>query len=693
MIRVVGRLCQWGVSALLCLLTLQGQAQKKAATGVALLASAAEDSILLRWAPVNTSFWQQANMQGYVIKRYTILRDGKVLSVPEEKLLTAQPVKPLPLPQWEKIVQIDERWGAIAAQALYGKDFDLTAAGGGSGSVMSIYQKSKEADNRYSFALFSADQSWIVAKASGLAFVDKEVTKSEKYLYRVYINGVKADTGFAFIGIAEKQSLPAPRDLRAEKTTKAVMLSWDKVMFSNLYNAYILERSDDNGKTFTRVTKEPIVNADKGVNDQPQQRIFYIDTVPKPGQPKVYRIYGITPFGQISAASDTIHTMVLEAVDAHPSITGTAILNNGILIKWMMPPSPVKVSGFDIERSSSLKKKYVRINKQLLSPADTVFMDDAPKASNYYKVKAYLADGRSMSSFAQFVQLLDSIPPAVPDSLSGVISDSGYVQLTWKANTEADIYGYRVFRANSPDAEFVQVTRTPARSNHFADTIEVKTLTKYIYYKIVALDAHYNPSEYSAVLQLKRPDVVPPVPPVFTNAHASAEGIFLQWQPSTSDDVVAYRLLRTIEGAVGVKMFLLRDSAVSFTDTTCERGVKYQYQVVAIDDSQLTGTSKVLSMQRIDMGNLEGDRTLKAAIDRDNKSIRLRWKLPEGVTRIWVYRAADTTPMRLYKTLDGNAREYIDTDLLINTVYRYKVKLQRQADGSSLFTEEITLNY
>ncbi|PWV51887.1 fibronectin type III domain-containing protein [Chitinophaga sp. S165] len=692
--KAVRNMCKGLAVVFMGMWSMQTTAQQKAPVGIAVMAAPADDSIMLRWAPVTTEYWQRANIQGYMMKRYTILRDGKMLPSPEEKLMTSQPLKPLVLAQWEKVVQTDERWGSIAAQALYGKDFELSASGVTGNNVMAIYQKSKELDNRYSFALFAADHSWLVAKASGLAYVDKDVRKNEKYLYRIFIAGIQGDTGYVYTGAADRKALPAPRDLRAEKTTKAVMLSWDKILFNTLYSSYVLERSDDGGKSYQSVTKEPIINADRAENKQPQQRMFYIDTVPKTGEPKVYRVRGVTAFGQTGAASDTIHTAVMEEMTAHPSITGFAILNNGVLIKWMIPVSPVKIKGFDIERSTALNKKYTKINKQLLAAKDTVFMDEQPKRSNYYKVRAYTVDGRSTISYAQFVQLEDSVPPAAPDSLAGQISDSGIVSLKWKANTEDDLYGYRVFRANGPDDEFVQVTREPARKNAYTDTITVKTLTKYVYYKLVALDAHYNPSEYSVVLKLKRPDVVPPVPPVFTDAHTDQQGVFLQWQPSTSEDVVVHKVMRAVDTAwQEVATFKITDSIRAYTDTTAKKGVRYNYAIAAIDDSGLKGMSKVLGLQRLDMGAMEGDRTLKAAIDRDKKQVQLKWKKGEGVTRIWVYRSAEGGSMRLYKTLEGNVLEFIDTDLLVNTVYRYKVKLQRQTDGASLFTEEITVNY
>lgn len=648
---------------------------------------------MLRWAPGNTALWQQANVYGYMIKRYTVVRNGKVLVIPEETNLTSQPIKPLPLRQWEAVVKQQERWGSIAAQALYGEDFDIKATGGGGKDVMSMYNKSKAQDSRYSFTVFAADQSWIVAKAAGLAFVDMHTDATEKYLYRIYIPGIKSDTGFVFTGAVDQQPVPPPRDLHAEKTTKAALLSWDKVMFSHLYSSFVLERSDDGGNTFVPVTGEPIVNAESNTKEQ-QQRMFYIDTVPQPGQLKVYRVRALTPFGQLTPPSDTIHVTVMDAIKIHPSIIGTAILNSGVLIKWTIQAALVKVKGFDIERSSSAKKGYNKINKQLLSSRDTVFMDEVPRPSNYYRIRAYTTDGQSTYSFAQFVQLEDSIPPAAPDSLAGAISDSGQVLLHWKANTEEDLYGYRVFRANEPEAEFVQVTREAALKNEFRDTIEVKTLTKYVYYKIVALDKHYNPSEFSAILQLKRPDVVPPVPPVFTDARADKNGIILEWQPSTSEDVVQHQVLRSIDTVWSViHTFNVPDTVHTVTDSSATPGVKYRYCIAAIDDSQLKSTSKVLSMQRTDLGVITGNYTFKAFIDRDSKCILLKWQVPVGITRIWMYRFSEGGPMRLYKTLSADVHDFKDTDLLINTPYRYKLKMQRQTDGAALFTEEILVNY
>ena len=182
---------------------------------IALLCSPRPDSILLRWAPADRETWQLGNRYGYVVKRYTLLRDGKLTDEITEYVLTPQPLAPRPLPEWERYEAAD-RYVSIAAECIFNRDSMSTG-----GNPHLIARRYQEEQNRFGFALYAADQSLTVARLSGLYLPDRTAKKNEKYLYRVYIpvpppaQPVEEpiflpDTASAFTGISEYQPLPPP---------------------------------------------------------------------------------------------------------------------------------------------------------------------------------------------------------------------------------------------------------------------------------------------------------------------------------------------------------------------------------------------------------------------------------------------------------------------------------------------------
>src|ERR1044072_3794283 len=376
-----------------------------------------------------------ANQYGYTIRRYTILRKGQLLAVPEETLITKQPVKPLPVMAWEPLTKKYEQFGTIEAQALYGEGFEVSAEKGPhkGKDIMSIYHQSQELESRHSFALLAADQSFEVARAAGLGYVDKQVQPDEKYLYRVYIAaampGVKADTGFIFTGYADHQPVPAPHGLEAMAMKGSVVLSWDKTMYEHIFTSYVIERSDNAGVNFHSITEDPIINTSSGADTAKQQRFFRIDSA-QADKPLVYRIRGVTPFGELSPPSDTVRVTVVEILEARPSIISAGVLDSKVHIQWAMPPGATRVSGFQVERAAAVNKPYQSISKRLLPATDTAFTDATPRPSNYYRIKALTKDGQVAYSLPYFVQLEDSLPPAPPAGVKKIINNSGIAHIT-----------------------------------------------------------------------------------------------------------------------------------------------------------------------------------------------------------------------------------------------------------------------
>lgn len=670
---------------------------KEPRSKIMVIAKAYKDSVLLRWAPDNEGAWQTLNKNGYIIKRATVSKNGSLNPRPTYKQLAAVPIKPWPKAQWESMVIKEDKYGTIAAQALYGDDFEITQEI--KGNPAALINLIKQNEQRFSFALFSADQSFAIAKGLGLAFTDSTTKPNEKYKYLILSAAGKKvlsiDTGLVVTSFAEAKPLPKPKGLKAQAQEKGVMLSWLTRPFLGIYTYYQTERSEDGGQTYINTSSIPVVNTQENGDIQDAEKAFELDSVSALNRVLVYRVKGVSPFGEVGPPSDTIHVTAYYQLGRAPIIKSAKDVKETVQIDWTLPETKAEVIGFDVERSKSKEKGFVKINSIRLSPKDSSFIDIRPNPINFYRIRVYAKGSPSMESFSSLVQMPDSIPPVPPTGASGLISKAGIVKLKWNANKEPDLYGYRVFRSNSENGEYAQVTRNTQLTNSFTDTIELKTLTKYVYYKFVAIDKRYNPSKFSEVLRLKRPDIVPPAPPALTSIKALPNGISLSWYNSVSEDVVKHELLRTVAGKEDWKVLVFfTDTTKKYLDESAVLNQKYSYKLRAIDDSYLNSESKPFTSQRLDLGLKPDVLTFSGTADRDNQQIILKWAYKEpGVINYVLYKAEQGKPLRLYKTLGAKLDSFADSQLYINTEYEYRLKAIFADGVETRFSKEIRVNY
>jgi len=265
------------------------------------------------------------------------------------------------------------------------------------------------------------------------------------------------------------------------------------------------------------------------------------------------------------------------------------------------------------------------------------------------------------------------------------------VKLAWAPNRERDIMGYRVYRTNSTERgyEMIQVTVEPVTEPRFTDTIVVRTLTRDIFYTVVAVDRNYNNSQFSDTLRLERPDLLAPVPPVFVDATVSDTAVVLQWQPSTSRDVKSHQLYRRAPGestwkAIGGTM---GRTASGYTDRDVRKRVTYEYMLTATDSTGLRSDESVsFSARPYDLGLLQNVGSLKVAPDSRGNGLRLTWDYPkqakESRVRFVVYRATGPGKLMQFTAVAGDLREFIDRDVAAGESYTYAVRALSMADGS-----------
>lgn len=653
-----------------------------------MVSRACGDSIMLRWAPANYESWQRGNKNGYFVDRYTIIKDNRPYPDRRAIRLNRHTIKPISVDEWEKMAEYDN-YAGVAAQAIYGEDFEVGS--GEESTVVSIFNRATEQQNRYSFAMFAADYSASVARGMGLMFTDKNVAIGEKYLYVVYLAGtdtLKTDTAYTFTGPDEIVPLGKPGITQSVAEDRQVTLEWISPSGRNGYTSFEIERSGDGGQTFILRNTSPLINTKP--DDKISDYNFYIDTLPENNKKYIYRVRGINPFGERGPYSDTVSVMGKEKISDMPYIVKHEVAPDGVNLEWEFNRKSEKnIRGFQVVRSTLNNKRFEPVS-DIIPVNGRSFKDPRPLATAYYKIYALDRDNHPVSSFPVLVQPIDSIPPSAPIGLQASVDTNGKVFLNWKGNPEPDIFGYRIYRANTGNEEFSQLTVAPVTDSFYLDRIQLKTLSKKVYYRVMALDKRQNHSAFSDIHEVARPDVIPPVAPVIKNIYSSEKGICLEWVPSSSTDVKEEVILRRKdENDKWQELFVVPDTTTSFCDTLAEPGKIYDYTLAAYDETGLqSNIGQVFSgKKQFSARTIE----LSYKIRRNNGTIELFWEPADLEGKYILYRAAGNKPLMTFATIVPKNKTYIDSKVTPKTTYRYVLK--HLANGNIEISNVVVVNY
>lgn len=657
-----------------------------------------KDAILLRWAAPTPLLWKQTNRSGFRLERYTVVRNHELLADPEKRILGDTVMTARPLNEWEALVTEDNQ-AAVIAQALYGDDFELSEAD--AQGVARIINMSQELEQRFTFSLYAADQSFGAACMAGWGWRDADVKPGERYLYRIIPllpekNDPVVEIGFAYVSIDEYEELPAPVGLAGVWGDKSVMLVWDYGLLSHVYNSYFIERAEE-GLDFVRQSGQPVSNLNNR-DEQASQRLYFQDTLGENGKEYRYRVRGVTAFGEVGPPSDTITGRGKVLLAYVPHINRAIINDEGVLeLEWEFDErGNTMIRGFELNRADRVAGDY-RVVAGDLPAVSRSLKYGALQSSNYFTITAIALEGESRVSFPVLVQPEDTMPPAIPESLTGEVDTLGVVTLQWRGNREPDLLGYKVYRGQVKGEEWVPLFDAAWRDTVYRDTIEVHNLNANVYYVITAVDMRYNQSVFSKILELKKPDMTPPLSPVISGYGITAGGIEIRWTCSPDADVAEHRLYRIEKGRDGIPEVLKRfpgGKVSGYTDPDIVSGVRYTYSVTAVDSSGLESVptpSLTAFSNRVAPKNNRIDR-LDAVVDKEHGMIKLVWsdRLQE-VAHYELYKGEGDLPLSTWKTVPGWQYEILDEGLIVNVKYHYLIRAVFQQGGNSE-SKSITIN-
>ncbi|TCI84696.1 fibronectin type III domain-containing protein [Tenacibaculum sp. M341] len=677
---------------LFCIVKAEAQVQQ---AEVKIASRVQKDRVLLRWGATTASAWKATNSSGFILEKYVLSRNGKRLADLEK--VWQKKLKAAPLEDWQEIVENNDN-AAVIAQALFGEGFFVS--GGNDTQLADIYNLANETEQRFSFSLLAAESNFEAAQKAGWGYVDKEVQKNETYVYRILANisaeknNIKGNSVIA--AIQKYEPLPSPIDFRGIFGDKSVTLTWEYQLLKSIYTSYHIERSED-GINFKSLSKEPLVNLNDKPN-APAKRMFFIDTLAQNDKTYYYRLQGISSFGEKSTYSKTIFGKGRPVLPYTPRITDTRLTEKAdeAIVFWDFPKKgEALLQKFQIVNATKDDGTYVVVADNI-APSQRSMRLSNLHASNYIKIVAVGKDPKQEKrSFSSLIQLADNTPPEAPTGLTGKIDTLGIVKINWNPNIEKDLLGYRVFRGFTKEEEPSQVTISPISQNEFIDTVEVKNLNSKVFYQIVAVDKRHNHSDKSEVLVLEKPDLIPPISPVFTDYKAQKGKITLAWVRSPEKEITHILSRKNItQNTAWENILITQDTIQHFTDTKLMNNNVYRYKIKAVDKANLS--SEPSSPLTIKALSFEVDTSIKGfnyLVDRQAHQITLFWRADEGkVAEYTIYKQLKGKPLSTWKVLPGKIKQIIDTEVSPNQTYIYHIRASLK-DASYTKVKKVAVNY
>ncbi|GGX29396.1 hypothetical protein GCM10007384_33280 [Aquimarina muelleri] len=628
----------------------------------------------LRWAPNTASAWLKLNKSGYEIERITIKKNRKLMPPSYEKKILAT-IKPKPLEEWETIADKND-YALMIAQLLYGKSTITTATN----PIANILALKKDIDQKYGYVVLAADMNFEAATMAGLGYTDTDVEQNTVYLYRIksLVPKSEIETGLKLVDLEKKDRLPAPIDLIALPEDKKITLAWDGEIFKSIFTAYHIEKSEDSIH-FKRTGGDiPFINFNQEGSSNKQ--MIYNDSIVENYKPYYYRVVGVSAFGEKSPPSKIISAIGIKKLTATPKIVSHIVESpDAVILNWEFDKEAEKqIKEYTIDWAPKDEGPYTRI-KTAIPVQNRSTKIKKVEASNYYKINAIGKSHQKTTSLRHFVQPVDSIPPNPPIGLIGTIDSLGIVQLSWQANIEKDIQGYIVYKANLDNEAVIPATTELITGHTFTDTVEIKSLNSKVYYQLVALDKRYNISDRSEKIELTKPDIIPPIPPIFKDYKVTDKGVSLYWINSSSHDVAVHQLYRknlSKEKNTWQQLFMT-DTITQYTDNTVVSGVQYKYAIFAEDNAKLQSepSTPLTITARMSHSTTKVIKGFNAIADREIKNITVSWrKMPDQVTEILVYRSKNEDQPMLWRQIPPSINKLVDTRINPDNTYTYTLK-------------------
>lgn len=484
-----------------------------------------------------------------------------------------------------------------------------------------------------------------IVRARG--YLDRDIVFGERYRYLLLDRSAEEKgriLGEVVVDTSKRSIAPVP-SVEASLSDNRPQL---KIHPAPLIR-YQVERADKADGPFNRLTMLPLVSEDE------TKAILHPDnTALLDGREYYYRVLPANAFDVTGNASAVIRVETPDKTPPQvPKVDVPKSLPAAAALSWQNP-ADADFAGVRIYRRQMSRGKEGKlqsgpehlVNATLLGAQTTHYEDHDVVPGQVYQYELTALDragNESDHAPGVLARPRDVIPPATPCGLTAKGFEQGVVRLTWSANSDADLFAYRLYRTIDNVAAKYPITTIridalkAGKFVEYDDHLDASSQSSY-QYSVSALDKTDNESPRSAPVDVRLPDHLGPNAPIITAVAAVNGGIELSWAASVDKDVAGYRVYR---GEKIDSLSLLNKDKTELTtsaykDVDVKSGVTYFYAVAGVDRSGNVGDK---SQTRSAATYIQVPAVVPTGLQVMNKTTpwKLGWLAPRDASGFIVY--------------------------------------------------------
>lgn len=361
----------------------------------------------------------------------------------------------------------------------------------------------------------------------------------------------------------------------------------------------------------------------------------------------------------ISAASDSIGVFPV----AVPTLSAEYVNDGTVKISWDLK-SYINVFVLECSKWNGTSwSAWETVNASLSGSSTTYAVDKGGK----YRFRLRAREDRGYRGYSNITDYVNNL--AAPSELTGRITDSDRIDLTWK-NAVGNEGKIQVWRKDggSADGQYTLLATLESDVNTYSDRFAIQKGITY-YYRVNAADetGHYSPYTSASISA-----VAPAAPSQLRASAAEGTGITLTWTDGSNNEI-GFIIERFDETqAKFVSIAVVDSDTVTWTDNTAVQGSSYIYRVCAYNGIGKSGYTNEVTVNAWDTTTPASLTVTPVSATR----LDLTWSYTGSEnynTIIERKTGAEGTWIPIYTTAVG-VLKYSDTGLQPNTRYFYRVR-------------------